>query len=314
MLISKRNRPRGKKIALYSLLVCIISFVIASTGNSDNAESVEESSDAGTITASTDATDDEKESSEEPVFTYNADSLNADKKGMFSLNIKVNDGYKPKIFQDNSDIGAFIKKKDENNYELKGIIDPSEQSGSYHLVFSNNGKEQDEIIEIANTLAYSPASAEEENTEDIDVEQTNDDYAYDVEFDVEQAIGETYTQSGKKTNIVKEIQVNDNLAKDDGSKLILLYLNASPDYYDKKIDDKTLEVLEEIKNDDSLDFKIDSVVFFWQMAVVDSYGKNKTQTAYKIEIDNSTMNKINYKNKLAINLSEIATQYNKFIK
>jgi hypothetical protein len=104
------------------------------------------------------------------------------------------------------------------------------------------------------------------------------------------------------------------MGKQDGSKLILVRLNAPVEMTNKftkeKVNEQTLEIAKAIKNDPTIDFKIDSITYFWYLPLTDQYGNTKSDTAYKISLEKSILDKINFKHLENVDLPAIADQYN----
>ncbi|MGE7121840.1 hypothetical protein ACQKIC_16610 [Peribacillus sp. NPDC046944] len=155
--------------------------------------------------------------------------------------------------------------------------------------------------------------------EDLDTEEpTNKDYIYDVESAIEDALGETVDWNDKSKEVVKEIEINDNLGKNDGSKLILVHLNApvkaTNNFIKKKVNEQTLEIAKSIKDDSSIDFTVDSITYFWYLPLTDSNGKTKSSKAYKISLEKDTLENINYEDLDSVDLPAIADQYNVLFK
>lgn len=150
------------------------------------------------------------------------------------------------------------------------------------------------------------------------LETTNEDYIYDVEFAIEDALGETVDWNDKSKEVVKEIEINDNLGKNDGSKLILVHLNApvkaTNNFIKKTVNDQTLEIAKSIKDDSSIDFTVDSITYFWYLPLTDSNGKTKSSKAYKISLEKDTLENINYEDLDSVDLPAIADQYNVLFK
>jgi outer membrane protein assembly factor BamE (lipoprotein component of BamABCDE complex) len=148
----------------------------------------------------------------------------------------------------------------------------------------------------------------------VTVEKNNEDYAYFVQFAIEDTIGEKVDWNGKKKNTVREVEVNDNMGKQDGSKLILIRLNApisaTNNAIKKKVNEATLKISKVILDDINLDFEKDSITFFWYLPLTDSYGNTKEDTAYKISLEKDTLSKINFDDIQNVDLPAIADQYN----
>ena len=210
-----------------------------------------------------------------------------------------------------------IIKKSEDRLELKWYYQNPDFS-SADITFDKD-KRVIEKSEIGVLSGGSATITDNAGTrDDTSLEPTNEDYIYDVEFAIEDALGETVDWNDESKDVVKEIEINDNLGKNDGSKLILVHLNApikaTNNFIKKTVNEQTLEIAKSIKDDSSIDFTVDSITYFWYLPLTDSYGKTKSSKAYKISLEKDTLEKINYEDLDSVDLPAIADQYNVLFK
>ncbi|MED4885054.1 MULTISPECIES: hypothetical protein [Bacillus] len=305
LLIPNKTRSVGKKITITFVIVCALGYLIGFFGNADN-------SSTGAKTKS------------DPIL---------DVKTKSNASITANDLKKVKLGDSYKHVEKTLgnpKKVDKQGYMWeyggKNALSPD----SYAVIKFDEGNyvesiEQSGIIEKDTTRIDKDGVNNFDHPEkstgiyksdgkDNDIKTTNKDYADYVRFDIEDAIGDKVDWNGKKKNTVREVEVNDNMGKQDGSKLILVRLNAPVEMTNKftkeKVNEQTLEIAKAIKNDPTVDFKIDSITYFWYLPLTDQYGNTKADTAYKISLEKSTLDKINFKHLENVDLPAIADQYN----
>lgn len=77
------------------------------------------------------------------------------------------------------------------------------------------------------------------------------------------------------------------------------------------VNEDTLKITKALMEDStSLDFKKDSITYFWYLPLTDKYGKTSSSEAFKISLENATLNKIDYKHLSNVDLPSVADQYN----
>lgn len=265
-----------------------------------------------------DATETADLSNEEPEeidhYSYDENSAKADKDGNFSLTIKVDNGYEATIDESDDDMGnPTLKKTAEHQYTLTGKVKPDESLGIYRISLNKGDENSSGSVYIDNELVNSPNQAEEVNSE-----QSNDDNAFDIEYVIEEVMGSTVDWNGKEKDSIRKVEVNDNVGLMDGSKIAILELNEgvglTSKTTEKQVNQHTLEIIKEIKEDTSLEFDVSSYVFFWYLPLTDDAGNEKGQKAFKIVLEKKTLDSIDYDNLKNVNLPSIADQYDKFFK
>ncbi|RID87088.1 outer membrane protein assembly factor BamE [Peribacillus asahii] len=198
------------------------------------------------------------------------------------------------------------KDDDINEWEYSGINGVEKKSyASFHF-------DPDDKLEFKlEGGLLSKIETTDASTNDV---PANEDYTYDIEFAIEETIGENVNWDDESKDVVKKVEVNDNIGKNDGSKLILVHLNGpialTGSGVRQKVNEQTLEIAKALTQDDSLDFEIDSITYWWYLPLTDSYGKTKEKTAYKISLERDTLENINYEDLAYVDLPTIANQYN----
>jgi len=292
LLIPKKTRTKGKQISSIFLIICMISYLITPKENNEQASS--ESYEA----------DKNHESEDETI-----PDTPITKKQYQQIEIGMT----------NKEVEKQLKKPSEGNISDLGDryqwTYSDDNLGLAYIEFSNKTNKVVEKSEIGLLSDDSATVTDKNGTRDDDsLEPTNEDYTYDVEFAIEDAIGETVNWDEESKDVVKKIEVNDNIGKNDGSKLILVHLNGpialTGSGVRKKVNEQTLEIAKALTQDDSLDFEIDSITYWWYLPLTDSYGKTKEKTAYKISLERDTLENINYEDLAYVDLPTIADQYN----
>lgn len=234
---------------------------------------------------------------------------------------------KIKIGMSNNEVEKILGKVDKDSeFDLGSKYEWEYSTKGVGLAYIDFDKKTNKVVEKSEIGVLSDGSTTVtdkngtrnddsiKNTSDDSDETANDDYANYIEMDINDAIGDKVDWNGKKKNTVREVEVNDNMGKQDGSKLILVRLNAPVEMTNKftkeKVNEQTLEIAKAIKNDPTIDFKIESITYFWYLPLTDQYGNTKADTAYKISLEKGTLDKINFKHLENVDLPAIADQYN----
>lgn len=291
-IIPKKTRKIGKRISLFSLVIAVCFFAwfwkITTSPDSSLNNDIVVSSD---ITSSDNSTT--NTTMDTPI---TKDQYQKIKVGMTADQVK-------KIVdepEDNVDTLWFYKNED---------------SSSAIITFNDDTKIVEEKSEIGILSNNSETVTDKNGTKKTDIlKSTNSDYVSYVKFAVQDAIGETVKWNHKNKDVVRKVEVNDNAGNQDGSKLILLQLNApietTNELIREKVNEQTLKIVKQIKEDSSIDFKIHSITFFWYLPLEDNYGNTKEDIAYKISLNNDTLKQINYDHMNDVDLQTIADQYN----
>ncbi|MEK3645871.1 hypothetical protein [Aeribacillus sp. FSL M8-0235] len=306
LLIFKKPENNSKKRLLISIVILGIIFFLISASLRD-----------------TSSHETSKVSEKDPILDVKTNEKSAVTADQLKK-IKLGDSYEKvvKVLGYPKEVGEdFTWKYDGENslssdayaiieFDLENKVDYIEQSGITSK--DTTGIDEDGINNFSNP--EKSTGIYKSDGKDNDIKTTNEDYAYFVQFAIEDTIGEKVDWNGKKKNTVREVEVNDNMGKQDGSKLILIRLNApisaTNNAIKKKVNEATLRISKVILDDINLDFEKDSITFFWYLPLTDSYGNTKEDTAYKISLEKDTLSKINFDDIQNVDLPAIADQYN----
>ena len=140
---TKKYKRKLKNSAILIVVSIVLIIIGVSLPSSDENSGKKE-------TASTHSKTVEKKEKKPVAYTYDKAETKADKKGAFSVNIEVKDGYTPKIINSEN---VSLKKKDDNNYLLSGTVDKNEQTATYKLIFTASDDKQTKDLTIDNALA-----------------------------------------------------------------------------------------------------------------------------------------------------------------
>lgn len=103
---------------------------------------------------------------------------------------------------------------------------------------------------------------------------------------------------------VTKIEINDDLGKNDGGKIVLVYIKQ--DGITKRVADMyTTNSLKEVFKIN----KVNEVTYFWQENLTDSEGNKSLYTVEKVQMNKETAKGIDWNNFIYTNLGKVADSY-----
>ncbi|GKV70230.1 hypothetical protein NCCP2716_27280 [Sporosarcina sp. NCCP-2716] len=310
-LIMRSRAPGMLKKGFYSsvgIFLCSLVLMIVSLNFQDDTDKENIAAEAQDNYEAVENTATEDEAL--PVFSYEESAAVTDENGDFSLAITVRKGLPVEFFEPRSDEGASLRKIDESHYVLEGNLPEDRQWGDYYILYGTPNNLEEERISVNNDLAYKPT----EDAADIEDEPINNDtYVLDIKMDVEEVMGEYIEVKNEEVAVIDKVQVNDNVGKNDGSKLILIHLNSpiglTNNKTQQKIDMQTLEITEAIYQNPDINFTIDSITYFWSIPIERKDGTIENIFASKISLERKTLETIKNSRVKISELEKIADQY-----